>query len=1140
MNIFTKLKKSWNQKFNKSLSIKKVAVATLVLTGIGVTAGSTYSIVQNFKLGGDYVDGYIGKIGLNPFNEPLTSSSASNNQGFGIYKLEGKEYDFDNPDVLNSGISQAEIALTNFNNSLGRRDFFVNRSNANSVTDNNATRLLNLYFHAPSLGQIKNEDPTNQNTKPQIDYNHNNAWFRHVSFNQISIDRYGFDYNQDGSATVGGGPKLHTLVQYNNIGTANMRYLSANINGSEGVGFNIYDQNIPKSEISILANTNSSLYVIPSQFSNTASNTWQVWLDKDLLALRLNYIYQTYVFNQDWAYSLNAVQRVIGNPNINNGQTDVQKANYQTIRQNYYALSANEKKFAEDYIKIVVNSNTANRSNTDAVDRATTPARFISSDNLNAIYNNFVANSGDLNLFNEYLINNIKPGSSGNWTNFFPKYNSRFNANFDEKLDSTVPEQINPIFALNSEGAVIDTPPAADANANTDQNQNDQNANQNNTNTDNASTTTPAKKLEKYKPNENEIWLSVDSTINRTITNQNLFDRLTKYQVRFFRLRQNAIIRDQNNNFILSPIWSSGIYSPSPVSSALEAISLRYAPPVAGNNIGLFQNLSSGWWSIIASLIFALLVGIIVAVIYRIPGLVASLFWTSAITASLATFFGLKLTLVSDSAAGIIAFVIISAMIMLYGLNFFIKQVRQGSSLRQSANKMLGEGFQFGFDIIIPTFFSAILIAFTALLELRSFGLFLSIGTFMLMFVFVFLTNVTNWFLITINNHRPQLFLSKTNRAYLKSLTGELNIESELARKFVSKKYFANRTQGVNDGKLLVDLFSWKTWIYFAFILVILIVGITIIFIPSIGFGSSFILKNGISVNYVVNADTVLGGRNLAEAQAALTPERLNQLVGFQFVRDVSALNPSEYFLRTTNTFDFATLTNEFNQWLQPNTYSIQQTNEFSNNALIGEAFKLIAINLTIMSIYFAMRFNWTSIFQLWLTTFLLIGLSIGIIAIIRITVDRNITGSILIFYVLGLITNAMLLHLYRENFDKWHMYRTKDFFRLINKSIENNWLFYVLFLSIGTITAILGALFNWMELQNLFIYLLIGLIASGLLIIPFGTLIWVLSMKLRQRLFYNGEVDEEHNLLKLKYHIKNRDVVDEELISGINFFPHK
>lgn len=100
------------------------------------------------------------------------------------------------------------------------------------------------------------------------------------------------------------------------------------------------------------------------------------------------------------------------------------------------------------------------------------------------------------------------------------------------------------------------------------------------------------------------------------------------------------------------------------------------------------------------------------------------------------------------------------------------------------------------------------LFAFLGLLELRGFGFYLSIGTFVAMLVLGILANSVNWLIVDVFYDSPKLFLSKKNRAFLKSLTGELNIDSDIAKKLVTKKYVDRHDSAGGENRLLINLFS--------------------------------------------------------------------------------------------------------------------------------------------------------------------------------------------------------------------------------------------------------------------------------------------------------------------------------------------
>lgn len=51
----------------------------------------------------------------------------------------------------------------------------------------------------------------------------------------------------------------------------------------------------------------------------------------------------------------------------------------------------------------------------------------------------------------------------------------------------------------------------------------------------------------------------------------------------------------------------------------------------------------------------------------------------------------------------------------------------------------------------------------------------------------------------------------------------------------------------------------------------------------------------------------------------------------------------------------------------------------------------------------------------------------------------------------------------------------------------------------------------------------------------PITSLMWIGMMMLRQKVFYKHSFDD--NTLKIKYHLRNIDQVDEQLIKNINYF---
>lgn len=254
-----------------------------------------------------------------------------------------------------------------------------------------------------------------------------------------------------------------------------------------------------------------------------------------------------------------------------------------------------------------------------------------------------------------------------------------------------------------------------------------------------------------------------------------------------------------------------------------------------------------------------------------------------------------------------------SLIVLFTGLNYFVQQIRDGSSLKKASFLSLKRNVIFSFDLFVIIFFTAIIFAFLAIVELSGFGLMLSIGSFITFFVHGLASNFTNWLLVNSYLTRPNWFISKKNQVYLKSLSGQISADDPYARKVVAKGYF-NRELNEYNQKFFVNIFSINTLLYFGFILFLLIIGIVIIFIPAIGFGSSFVLKNGTILQYTIDPDTLIGGKSLNEAQKILSVNQIQNLLGIQFTQDFLAGNPNQIFLKTTGVVDTNKLIGLFSQ----------------------------------------------------------------------------------------------------------------------------------------------------------------------------------------------------------------------------------
>lgn len=1127
-------------KIINSSAWKKATLTTILSFVVVLGAGSTYAALHNAKTGGDYLAGYNGRIQLNPFNHKV-SSSDFHHTNFGKLQLEGKTYDFDDPKTLRTAIQQAAEAFSNYQISLKRENFVVNFSNLNTHPQANSTRALDLYFHAPSFPDVvanpHNPDDSGKqiiinNKKNKVPYNLNNAWFNLVHLNQLSVDRYGFDYNDDGSVPSENQPSVKTIIPFNNVGISQAKLLTMTENKFNGLSFNIYHQPIPVAQLKILANKNANRYQIPPQFSEKGvENTFDVWLDKELLAYRLNYIFQTYVFNQTWAYQYDGVSRIIGQPNSpHGGQTAEQFQNYQRAKHNFVTLTDQEKEFGKNYHTAIVDS-----SYVDSVNIATDPDQYISADHLITIYNRFKKRNLNTKLFDGHLLARISGGEKGNWTQFFPKYNQEVNKNYQEKLDPNQTDDLKPLWSLNQHHQVIADP-----------NNHEKQAND------------PNKK--QLRAEENTFRLAVDHNLTSLIDNKTLYERITKYQVRYLTLRKQAIYRNKNDEYKLQPLSIVPEYVDQKAAKSLALSKMSFAPPLAGT-IGFWSNIdpNSLWWIIIASVIVLLMVGIIVAWLYRVPGLIALGFWFTATSTSLATFFHLNLDLTTNAVTGFVTSLLVSFVSLFHNLNYFIQQVKDGSSLRKASGLTVKNNLIFNFDLFVISFFTGTIFAFLAIIELSKFGLMLSMSCLISFLLYGIGYNLTNWLLVNTFLTKPRWFVNRKNQIVLNSLSGQIS---------PSQPNFFGKEFAPFPQKFYSKFFGKGGILYFIFFLSLLIAGLIIIFIPKIGFGSSFVLKDGTIIQLTIDEKNIVGGNTKINGQqVAISPivvkeQIIPQLQNYNLVEDLlpayvsndydqAVFNDNDwtkfqqltipkteqFFFKTTKAIAAQKIVELFSQYLQPNSYSVQKTTLFSiANTLSGEL-KMIALSLAIMSFYYMLRYNWLAVGQLWITSWTFLALTVALMGLTRITVTRNLVDLLLLIHLLSLITNSWLLTNFRNKYQKFQYYEPKGFYQLIWTSFSQNFLPLFLVISSFGLIGILGASFNLLQLRYAFVYFLIALLILVFVILPLIMVLWARLMLLRQKIFYNYHPNQKQHNLSLRYRMKNHDQVDEQLIAGINFF---
>ncbi|OAL10212.1 hypothetical protein A6V39_02070 [Candidatus Mycoplasma haematobovis] len=458
---------------------------------------SVYGIWNNLKFASNTEHNYLARIQFS-----LKEENGTGDSPLKVKRIENKNYLFSDKDTLNRLTKETAERLEAYAKAYGSETVNVNVAK-------NSDDFLDFFIH---FRTAKKSDSLNK------------LWMDNVHLNQISIDRYGYTFNEDGLPKETQ-DKVHKLVKWEDIGLS-----KAKLNVPQGLGvahfeFNIFNQDIPKVELAALANTD------PEKFKNggSGSNDWYVWRDKDLLAIKFNYWLQTYVFSHEHTQSNEKIQAIIGSSG--SSSTD-QKTAKEQIQRNKEAMSEKEKKFAEEYLSIYHNnSNPISSMNnwTEVVQSITNESSFITSDKLNDIFEKFDKAKKDISVFSGHLITKIQAGSE-DWSKYFNL--KKLTPKKDEKEESEKEQKEG--WDISGIKAIRDY---------------------------------------EQEASNDKIKIYVDRRINEELSAKELYQLITEYSVRYFDFR--TLTKDKNL------LWPSAIYSQSSDAKKTQNI---YVLDIENNN----------------------------------------------------------------------------------------------------------------------------------------------------------------------------------------------------------------------------------------------------------------------------------------------------------------------------------------------------------------------------------------------------------------------------------------------------------------------------------------------------------------------------------------------------------------------------
>lgn len=943
-------------KNNKSFSIYSIVAATAAIF-------STISCAINFQLSKNIEHNYLYKI-------QLTHDDNKNNK--------------------TQTLKTAQERLTNFYKNNTSSKIFVNVD-----AQGNTDEKTNLFLHQKSTN---------------INSDINKSWLDLVKLNQLSIDRYGHEFEDSGNKKNNSTLKVIPIVKWADVNENSLKKIKEK-DGNEAISFNFFNTSIKDLETKILANTDTNKYKYEESEKNV-NNNWFFWLDKELLTVKLNYIFVTWLFNQNSNLNKSFVTDVVG---ASSSRTTDQKQKYQIIKNNYKQLSSIEREFAQNYDSLVrTEDNKESFSHTN----------LIKVDHLNKIVNIFNAQQKDLSVFNGHLLYELKAGDTDSYNKTFAHKNTS-----PQELIATTSSK---------EGSTIK--------------------------------------------------FSVNSEKNKDFTNDKLLDLLKNYSIKGLKFSENTSANTKDT----VQIWPSAVYSTNQKNNLSENIHVFYMPKKLDN---YNQNLL-----ILSIFLFILCCGIIVSCFYKIPGIIAffSFFLSSFLSIGILSLSGIEF-----SAITFVAMFAISLLAIFQIFNFLKQFQRELKIGKSPLSAWVASGKKSAFfcldSFLILLLFSS-LITFAAPLELRKFGMILSIMTFVF------------WTTMPVNIGIITTFFLKNNFEKTSLYYG--NLIKEMPRKLF-----------VNNEK--IEKFNKKFNSYIALLLVPTLIAISFWFLSAISINTNLLFKDSYLLTLNTNSYALKNSSDNFSENSIFESQNSNKFV------KIAINDTKNIFYLISDSLNFSELTTKLNSKFNEGAFSLQKTKTFAETEVFIDLLHISKWIFLMCAVYLWVRFGFIYFINLIISSGLIFIIFFATILLSQTKINYLFHYAFMALSLLIISQNVWFANTSHKHKQNTHLYSDFDMSAhnfLILQQYKNNFCFDLMWLS-GLFVSTALSFFSGFASLPLLLFLVAIIICFALL--PIEIMVWKLSQMLKNK--YYQLLSGVKNTNNIMEKLLTWDPYDEEMITGIN-----
>lgn len=519
-----------------------------------------------------------------------------------------------------------------------------------------------------------------------------------------------------------------------------------------------------------------------------------------------------------------------------------------------------------------------------------------------------------------------------------------------------------------------------------------------------------------------------------------------------------------------------------------------------------------------------LLVGIVVSVLYRIPGVLSFLFTALTFTGSIAFFNLFGFTFSFFSFIGLLFGTVISFLTPLFVFRNFKKEILEGSSIFGAFVKTMKKYWKLSLDVHVVSILISFSFLFFGKNQIIDFGAVLTISTFLSLILSGVLFFLCISLIISIFNYlSPKSFMTNSLFLKMKKFTQSISdISTADFNNIESKNLLSKISHKTKWGSFYNKIWIWSI--------------IAIIFVCLIGFILLFIIGPGFSIDF--------SGGNIIKIY---NYDKFSSLINNNFNMIPNYLGNGAYvydnvlYVPVSRIDNFAvvkwikqlTMNDLPLQNLLLNSYSITEFNSSIPLSVVSSAWACFGISIGFVACWILISINWVAIVPYIFVQCISMIISIGWIGLSRFELNIDSISIIILIYLVSSVYSVGILSTIKISWDRSKPLSLEELKVLTNSivsKINSNFIYTQLILIIVGVTISIVSL-NWL-LFVAFFTLIIGIsyviVATPHILLP----LWHYAIKVKN--IYMKELSNS-SMNKTKVKAKNYDNIDEQIVKGLN-----